>query len=114
MKCYTSQTEKSRTWLQLQSKTENGGMTEFVTTPTATSRGLLERLGLLVHRLATLLLRYSCSHCARGGSRDHNWDIRRAAPTAASIGDARTPNRIESSRLGLAAPTVSHVTQTCT
>src|SRR5260370_18491103 len=94
MKWYTSQTEKSRTWLQLQSKTENGGMTEFVTTPTATSRGLLERLGLLVHRLATLLLRYSCSHFGRGGSRAHNWGIRRPPRTAASVVGARPPHHL--------------------
>src|SRR5260221_435087 len=62
----------------------------------ATSRGLLERLGLLVHRRTTLLLRYSNCHCSRGGSRGHNGDSHRPARTGASVGGVRTPSRFGS------------------
>src|SRR5258707_14490418 len=43
MKCYTGQTETSRTWQQMQSRTENGGMTEF----------LNERRAVRVDRMTT-------------------------------------------------------------
>src|SRR5262249_13037097 len=79
----------------------------------APSRGLLERLGLLVHRLATLPVRYSCSHCGRGGSADHTGDIRRPAPTAASVGDARRPNRFGSCRPDSPAPLLDQPLPLC-